>query len=165
MRQVVHLRHQTPQRSSVARPETPLLFTCSLVWKSDIYRRSMVTFLLCCLKRKSMDRNILVRWINIERYHIHWSFHTKWSLPTSGTSWWFWGQAIHLLTGNIQKDGLLVLKSCWNQGKIIKNIKHKSTSKRMEYVAIQVISIRRSHSLWFSRYDGTEGIASKPLLE
>ena len=35
----------------------------------------------------------------------------------------------------------------------------------MEYVDIQVISIRRSHSLWLLKYDGTEGITSKPLLE
>ena len=61
-RQVVHPRPQTPQGESVAKPETPLLIILSIAckWGPWQHVQSVIR------KAKSVDKNILGRWLKIE---------------------------------------------------------------------------------------------------
>ena len=60
--QVVHPRPQTPQGESVAKPETPLLIILSIAckWGPWQHVQSVIQ------KAKSVDKNILGRWLKVE---------------------------------------------------------------------------------------------------
>ena len=65
-RQVVHLRPQTPQWESVAKPGTPLLIILSVVCKSDIQEVHGNLFTVHYSIRTSVDGNIRGRRITVE---------------------------------------------------------------------------------------------------